>query len=224
MWTKICGIRDLATARAVAQLGPSAIGLNFYSKSVRSVDIETAAAIRLAIPVRVRAIGLFVNSPLQQVVEIVTGASLDQIQIHGDEPPEFLARLHELLPEKGLLRAWRVGGDGLRPWQQYFAECQRLSVPLVACLLDSQVAGSYGGTGSALDWAAIGQAYEEKSWPALVLAGGLNAGNVAQAIRESRCVGVDVASGVESSPGVKDLVLVKQFLTAAAVNDSAVLP
>ncbi len=213
MWIKVCGIRDVGTALAIAHLGADAIGLNFFAKSPRSVDRATATQIVNELPTHVEAVGLFVNHAIEDVLETAARCGLLTVQIHGDEPPEFLAQLQAARPEIKVLRAFRIGNEGCRDVATYLAECLRLRVCLAGCLIDAKVAGEYGGTGQTAPWDLIADQYHPARWPRLILAGGLTPTNVAQAIEKTAPFGVDVASGVESAPGVKDLDLVRQLIS-----------
>ena len=215
MWIKVCGLRDVETATAVADLGVDAIGLNFFAKSPRSVSREVAQQITAALPQHVESIGLFVNHSLDDVLMTATTCGLDCVQIHGDEPPEFLAQLKESNPQLKLLRAFRVGDEGCRDVADYLATCRQLGVCLSGCLIDAKVAGAYGGTGHTAPWDLLADQYDAARWPRLILAGGLNPSNVAAAIAKTQPFGVDVASGVESQPGLKDLSLVRRFVDEA---------
>ncbi len=218
-WIKICGICDVATAINVANQAPSAIGLNFFAQSPRAVMPIQAAEIVRRLGGSVSAlpptpIGLFVNHSLDEIEALVSQTGLSAIQLHGDESPEFLRELHERHPDWSLLKAYRIG-DSLRPVQEFVAECQQLNVPLAGCLLDARVAGTFGGTGQVAPWDLIAKDYDKQNWPPLILAGGLTPDNVAEAIQIVRPWGVDTASGVESSPGVKDGKLLARFVTEA---------
>lgn len=210
MWTKICGIRDVATALAVAQLGPQAIGLNFYSRSVRVVLPDVAAEIVRQLPSHVEPVGLFVNHTASEIRDICQRCGLRTIQLHGDEPPEFLAELAEFR----ILRAFRIGDAGLDETAVYLDRCRQLGVVPRACLADAKVAGAFGGTGQTAPWELLSDGWKAE-WPPLILAGGLTPANVSTAVRTVRPFGVDVAGGVESAPGQKDLELVKAFLIQA---------
>lgn len=214
MWIKICGITETATAERVAVLAPDAIGLNFYPKSPRHVSRDTARKIAINLPETIQAVGVFVNAEIAAIAETVADCRLTMVQLHGDEPPEFLARLRNAIPGVLLLRAWRMGTN-LADLEAYLAECGRLEVSLAGCLIDAKVAGSYGGTGHTPSWTVLRSDYLRDDWPPLILAGGLTADNVADGIRTIQPWGVDVASGVESSPGVKDLERVGRFIAAA---------
>lgn len=207
MWTKICGIRDVSTALAVAELGPQAIGLNFFEGSLRVVEVEVAAEIVRKLPERVEPVGLFVNHSLGDIRSICGPCGISLIQLHGDEPPEFLAELSEFR----IVKAFRIGESGLFEVADYLERCRTLGVRPWACLADAKVPGSYGGTGRVAPWEILRDQWNA-DWPPLILAGGLTPRNVADGIRVVRPWGVDVAGGVESSPGQKDLSLVQEFL------------
>jgi phosphoribosylanthranilate isomerase len=211
MWIKICGIRDVSTAREVARLGADAIGLNFYAPSPRCVSVETAAQIVAALPDSVEPVGVFVNHSLAEVRDICNRCRLRTIQLHGDESPQFAAELHELR----IIRAVRLDGPDLSSLAADLAACRTLSIELRAYLIESRVDGAYGGTGRLAPWDVLGIGWNASNWPPLLLAGGLTPENVADAIRRTRPWGVDVASGVEDAPGHKDLLRVEQFVRAA---------
>jgi phosphoribosylanthranilate isomerase len=215
MWVKICGIRDVPTARTVAECRPDAIGLNFHPPSPRFVELNAAKQIAKTIPEEVQTVGVFVNPPLCEIAAAAYGLRLDFAQLHGDESPEFLAEIHESLPMLRLIRAWRMGPEGLDEWSEYFDRCRELGVPIFACLLDARVEGIYGGSGKTVAWDVVAQDFQTESWPRLILAGGLSPGNIRQAIESVHPWGVDVASGVESSPSVKDCDLVREFIASA---------
>lgn len=211
MWIKICGVRDVDTAREIAKLGADAIGLNFYPPSPRCVTVSQAVAIAHSIRQQATAVGLFVNHSIKDIREICRNCELTTIQLHGDEPPEFLAELQDFQ----ILRAFRIGPEGLHPVLNYLARCDRLNVRPHGCLIDAAVPGTYGGSGVTVDWRQLAIEYAANSLPPLILAGGLTADNVAEAINIVHPWGVDVASGVEISKGVKDLKLVERLIQAA---------
>jgi phosphoribosylanthranilate isomerase len=209
--TKICGITNVDDARTVVQAGADAIGLNFYPRSKRCISAELARDIIAAIPPGIVKVGLFVNSPASEICRLFDQLGLDLIQLHGDEPPDYLPQL----APRPVMRAFRLGTEGLPPVVQYLDQCRELNALPTLTLLDSAVQGSYGGTGRTLDWNLASQYAIQPDMPPLVLAGGLTPGNVAQAIRTVRPAAVDVASGVESPPGRKDPALVESFVQAA---------
>ena len=145
MWVKICGIRDVATAEQIVSLKPDAVGLNFFAKSPRCVDRSVAAEISSSLPASVESVGLFVNHGLNDVLDTAQQCGLTMIQLHGDEPPEFLAELKGCSDDVRILRAFRVDNRGLADVAEYLAECRKLHVCLAGCLIDSRVDGEYGG-------------------------------------------------------------------------------
>jgi phosphoribosylanthranilate isomerase len=214
MWVKICGIRDVSTAERVASLRPDAIGLNFYENSPRRVSASVSLKITVELPDAVASVGVFVNHAVYQAAYIAREFGLTMIQLHGDESPEFAASLHEQLPAAKLIRAWRMG-ETLAELVEHLTECRNLAVPLAACLLDANVPGAFGGTGTQPPWDALRSGYRREVWPPLILAGGLSPENVGAGIAAVQPWGVDVASGVEASPGMKELARVERFVTAA---------
>ena len=208
---KICGITTVDDALAAARAGADAIGLNFYRQSPRSVEPETARRIVEVLPPGVVKVGLFVNASHEQVCLTFDQLGLDLAQLHGDEPPEFLRRLGE----RPVMRAFRVGEEGLGPVADYLQQCRRLDRMPRRVLIDSRTKGRYGGTGRVADWSMVAR-YPLHDWhPPLVLAGGLTPDNVAEAIRVVRPAGVDTASGVKSAPGRKAEALVELFVRQA---------
>ena len=196
---KICGLTTVDDALRCIEAGADAIGLNFWPRSPRHVDIPTARAIVQAAGDRAAMVGVFVDFNLKQVREILRETGVLWAQLHGDEPPELVA---ELLPT-----AYKAIGvkDGSA------IELAR-SYPGEHLLLDASVPGMPGGTGRTFDWEIAAAVAKERK---LTLAGGLNPDNVAEAIRVVNPFRVDVASGVEASPGKKDPAQVQAFITAA---------
>jgi phosphoribosylanthranilate isomerase len=208
---KICGITNRDDAQLVADAGGDAVGLNFFASSPRFIDFEAAGRIAAALPKNVAKVGLFVNATAATVCDAFDRLGLDLIQLHGDEPAEYLVQLGG----RPVMRAFRLGEEGLSPVTAYLAKCQALNAMPKLVLLDAKVPGEYGGTGKTTDWAVAADYAQRPGLPPLVLAGGLTPLNVAEAIRTVRPAAVDTASGVESSPGRKDPALVKAFIQAA---------
>ncbi len=210
---KICGITTADDARAVAAAGADAIGLNFFQKSPRFLPLEAARAVVDAVPAGVVKVGLFVNSTAREIVAAHDRFGLHLVQLHGDEPPEFLKELRRL----PVMRAFRMGDEGLPPILHYLERCRELDCLPRLVLIDAFREGCFGGTGATANW-TIARQYPVAAWhPPLVLAGGLTPDNVAGAITEARPRAVDTASGVESTPGRKDAALVKRFVESATV-------
>ena len=210
MWIKICGIRDIATARFLVEQGVDAIGLNFYHPSARSVTRAQAKEIADAVRGQVTIVGLFVNHSVAEVQQTIDEVGLDMLQFHGDEPPEFLAEF----PDFRIVRAFRMGAEGLAPVAEYLRRGRSLNALPWACLIDAAIPGQFGGTGHLVNWQELADKFHG-GWPPLILAGGLTPHNVDAAIRATHPWGVDVASGVESSPAVKDRDLITRFVSAA---------
>lgn len=208
---KICGVTRASDVAFIRDAGADAIGLNFYPQSKRFVSLEAAKPIAVAAGGFIK-VGVFVNSPAEEVCETFDALSLDLIQLHGDEPPEFLTHLGG----RPVLRVFRVGGDGLSPIAKYLDACRVLDVTPVGVLLDAHVPGEYGGSGAVADWARIVAERVLLHELPLILAGGLTGENVGQAITSVRPDGVDTASGVETAPGDKDQAKVKKFCEAAS--------
>ncbi|MBE0698807.1 MAG: phosphoribosylanthranilate isomerase [Anaerolineaceae bacterium] len=207
---KICGIRTLEEALAVIEAGADILGFNFYPSSPRyikpgdamrlTVRLETALREEMA---RISLVGVFVNAEPNYIHAVFRDCHLDNIQLSGDEPPEALEALGE--------RAFKV----LRPTteEELFDAVNRYPRRTLApaWLIDTYHPGLYGGTGEPVDWNLACTLAKQAP---IILAGGLRADNVAAALRQVHPWGVDVASGVESAPGVKDLQKVAAFVQA----------
>ncbi|HEX4130954.1 MAG TPA: phosphoribosylanthranilate isomerase [Pirellulales bacterium] len=208
---KICGVTNVADALAAAEAGADAIGLNFYAQSRRYVSPAEAAKIVAALPPAVSKIGVFVNSPVEEVRAIRESLGLDAVQLHGDETAHHLAALIDV----PTIKALRYGPGGLMMvYAQLMAYSQVQAAP-IAVLLDAYQPGEYGGTGQTFDWDHAAKYQLGARQPPLILAGGLTAENVAEAIARVGPAAVDTASGVESSPGHKDADKMRRFVTAA---------
>lgn len=214
---KICGIKTLSDAQAAVDAGADALGLNFYEKSPRYVSTEVAAEIAAGIAGAgqggVTLVGVFVNSSAERMNDIASRVGLHALQLHGDEPPALLGELDSRFR---IVRARRWSERGLQEVADDLQACAEQGGRRVdAVLLDAAVAGQFGGTGSTLPWAALRDYPQSLGETPLILAGGLNPENVGEAIRQVRPGGVDVASGVESSPGVKDHGKLRALVQAA---------
>jgi phosphoribosylanthranilate isomerase len=208
---KICGITTVQDMQRVVTAGADAVGLNLCPSSPRYVAADRALAIVDAVPDQIAKVGVFVNSPSDEILALGHALALDWIQLHGDEPPEFLGQLGD----RAVIRAFRCGPRGIEPVADYLDECRRQSRLPQAVLIDAHVPGQYGGTGQVVRW---DQVAEPRPWLLglpLILAGGLTPGNVATAIAAVHPAAVDTASGVEAAPGRKDPELVGQFVKQA---------
>jgi phosphoribosylanthranilate isomerase len=210
---KICGVTSVEDARMIAEAGADAIGLNFYPGSKRYVTPETAKRVAASLPPEVLRVGVFVNAPTEDIRQKAADVGLDLVQLHGDEPPEFVQTLVRAVALP-VLRAFRLGPQGARPIINYLQECAQRACQLEMILVEGEEPGSYGGTGKTFDWKAV-RSLSELGLTPVVLAGGLTPENVAEAIETARPAAVDVATGVESSPGRKDARLVRAFIQVA---------
>lgn len=209
---KICGITSVEDARAAIAAGTDAVGLNFYEKSSRYLAIDKAKEIS-AVCNEMTRVGVFVNASAEAIHDAVEQVGLDAIQLHGDEPPAFLAELNADLP---VIRARRLDAPGLASIAMDLQECEiQGSRRPEAVLLDAASAGQYGGTGHQLPWNDLSDYASYLGETPMILAGGLRPENVAEAIRIVHPNGVDVASGVESEPGVKCPEKMRLFVEAA---------
>lgn len=202
---KICGITNLEDALLAAELGADALGFIFYAKSPRSVAPEAAREIIRQLPPLVLTVGVFVNEEAALVRDLAARVGLDWVQLHGQEPPEYCRSLG-----RRVLKGFRIQNeDSLKELHDYRGAVQ-------AFLLDTYKKAQEGGTGETFDWQLAKQA---KEYGPIVLAGGLTAVNVAQAIKIAQPQAVDVASGVEAAPGKKDPEKLRAFF--AAVKDGS---
>jgi phosphoribosylanthranilate isomerase len=211
---KICGITTPADAKAAAESGADAIGLNFYRGSPRYITPERAAELGAELPNNVERVGVFVGLPATEILRIAHEARLTALQLHGDETPEAAAEVLQATRQPVFL-AIRCREPSLAGVAQYLARLAELSRLPDAILLDAYEPGSFGGTGLRLDWHAIDAERHHLGDMPLILAGGLKATNVAQAIASARPHAVDVASGVEAAPGQKDPAQVREFIRRA---------
>ena len=197
---KICGVTNVADALVAAQAGADMIGLNFYEQSPRCLSLATAAEISRALSPFVLKVGVFVNAPEDFILRVMGECSLNLLQFHGAEDSDFCTQF-------GLMsvKALRVrDAESLAALANFNTD---------AFLLDAYSPSGLGGTGEQFDWKlAVGA---KKFGKPIFLAGGLTPENVADAVKQVRPFAVDVASGVESSPGKKDHAKVKAFIQAA---------
>ena len=197
--SKICGITRIEDALAAAEAGADAIGFVFYAKSPRAVDVRQARAIIAELPPFVTTVGLFVNASRCELNEILEVVPLDLLQFHGDETPQDC---------EGYNRPW-IKALRVRPGDDLEAAC-RLYAGARGVLLDTYVPGIPGGTGEAFDWSLVPARLSKP----VILAGGLSAQNVGQAIAQVRPYAVDVSGGVEQAKGIKDAAKIEAFMQA----------
>ncbi len=202
---KICGIRTGAQAEAIIEAGADALGINFWPKSKRFIELDEALPWLNEIAGTVPRVAVTVNATDDELHRLHESGGLDWLQLHGDESPDRV----ESLIQQGLpvFRAMGVKDSAMLE--------SAATYPGTNLLLDAYAPIEYGGSGETMDWTLGAKAVQQ--WPErqIILAGGLVPGNVAAAVKQVRPAAVDVASGVESEPGVKDLGLVKAFIEAA---------
>ena len=200
---KVCGLTRVDEAVACAQAGARAVGCVFYPKSPRCLGEAAARDIRRALPAGVACVGVFVDETYETVMRIVGHTGITAIQLHGSEPPELVERLHRegLFVIKALFADRAPGFDkaGEYSGAVFLAECGRGALP--------------GGNAHAWEWSKAGPIGERHP---LIIAGGLDPTNAAQAVRAALPDAVDVSSGVETGPGCKDIRKVEEFIAAVA--------
>jgi indole-3-glycerol phosphate synthase/phosphoribosylanthranilate isomerase len=201
---KICGITNLEDALFAADHGADALGFNFYEKSPRYISPGKAADIAKHLPDSTLRVGVFVNEDLDKIISTVSTVGLDAIQLHGNEPPEFIQALRSRISQR-VIKVFRVSRD--------FNPEIVLEYDMDTIFLDAYSAAEYGGTGEIFDW-EIARRVQELG-PKIYLAGGLSPENVADAIRAVRPYGVDACSCLEREHGLKDNIKVKAFIEAA---------
>jgi phosphoribosylanthranilate isomerase len=202
MFVKVCGITRQEDAWLALKAGATALGFVFWPNSPRAITPECAAEIIAALPYGTNTIGVFVNQAADEIDHAVKTAGLTAIQLHGDEVPSLLPSLH-----RPVLRAVTVDGadEAIAVWPE-----------AVLLLLDAHDRVRRGGTGHVVDWgAAAGLARRRR----LVLAGGLDPGNVREAIEAVQPFGLDVSSGVEDAPGVKSVSKLTRFFESVRAAD-----
>lgn len=203
---KFCGITRVEDALAAAQLGVDAIGLVFTRRSKRFVELDQARAIRNALPPFVAAVALLMDDDAAWIADVIAAVQPDLLQFHGSESAEQCARFG-----RRYLKAVPMGS--VRDVLAYAQAHPHAN----GFLLDSHASGAAGGTGERFDWQRVPRDLHRP----LILAGGLDAGNVAEAIRIAQPYGVDVSSGIESAPGVKDLAKMQRFVAAVRAVERA---
>lgn len=206
---KICGIRDREAATVAAESGADAVGFIFVEGSPRFIEPEPAAEIMYTLPPMVSSVGVVRDLSVDDFCDVEQRCPCELMQLHGAESEKTVAACGP-----GIIRAIRFDpgtiGDELRRWSK---------LPEVGAVL---VDGSAGGEGECFDWAALAEAIRATPLPKpVILAGGLTPGNVGEAIRAVRPWAVDVSSGVESAPGVKDHEAIRAFCRAVREMDSA---
>ena len=196
MRLKICGITKVQQAIEIVNLGVDTLGFICVHKTPRYIEAEQIKSIIKELPNHVSTVGVFVNEEIKTIIEIINQTGLTAIQLHGEETPTHCQKLSEALPEIEIIKAFRYQN------QQSLADLDRYLSFIDTILLDAYQAGSYGGTGKQLNWEDLIDFRPSRPW---LLAGGLKPDNVIKALNTVPCDGLDLSSGVEISPGNKDI-------------------
>jgi phosphoribosylanthranilate isomerase len=206
---KICGLTRVEDARLAVESGAWAIGMIFHPDSPRHVDVERAAEVATAFRRRCEVVGVFVNTPLDDVLRTLDSVSLTMLQLHGDEGPSYCAEAGRRSGLKVMKAVRAKDVHAVRSLSAYKTDFH---------MIDAYVPGTYGGTGERFDWElAAGHPGDTP----LVLSGGLTAENVGEALAVAHPYAVDVASGVEASPGLKDPTRMQAFFEAVGAASAA---
>lgn len=198
LFVKICGITRAQDAELASGLGASALGFVFWPDSPRYIRAEEAKAIAASVPANVLKVGVFVDQPAEEVARIMDEVGLDVAQLHGHESPEFCRGLH-----RRIFKAVGLTDNGSVNVADFDPE--------VVLLVDAHDPSKFGGTGRTVNWES---ARDIAATRPTILAGGLKAANVKLAVRSVRPYGIDVSSGVESTPGIKDPHRLRAFFEA----------
>jgi phosphoribosylanthranilate isomerase len=201
---KICGVTRLEDALAAAELGAWAVGMIFYEQSPRACTLAEAERIGAALHRRTEVAGVFVNSSPAEIADFSDRVGLTLVQLHGDEGPAFCAEIARRTGARTIKAASVRGPGSLQDLERFHTDFH---------LLDGYAAGLRGGTGERFDWSLVAR---RKSKIPLIISGGLDAEHVGDAIAATRPYAVDVASGVEESPGIKDHDRMRAFFDATA--------
>lgn len=214
---KICGVTQVNDAMDAVNAGADAIGLNFYKQSSRFIDTRAARAIAQAVRQgrAVKLVGVFVNATVDYIADLVRECELDAIQLHGDESDSFAWQVADRTGVP-IIRAFALQKVGAESVVE-FCGLPEAKKHLAGVLIDSALPGQFGGTGVTADWGMVADLVKEleSSEIPVILAGGLNPDNVGMAIKTTGAAGVDVASGVESAPGIKLKDAIVRFVSTA---------
>ena len=209
MRVKICGITKPDQGKAIASIGANALGFICVPASPRYVTSQQILAVTELISDNVECIGVFANSTIAQIDQVVAEGGLTGVQLHGDESPDFCAQLRQVLPKVEIIKALRVKNS------QALEEANIYTSYVDTLLLDAYHPQQLGGTGKTLDWQTLREFKPKCSW---LLAGGLTTGNILEALSQVKPNGIDLSSGVERNPGDKDLDKVSQLFEQLKAN------
>ena len=211
MRVKICGLTKLDQAQEIVSQGANSIGFICVERSPRYINPKKIKAIAIALPANIDKVGVFANHSLTEIIEVVETAQLTSVQLHGGESPDFCDRLRQALSKDiELIKAFRIKtAASLQDIEQYTSKVNTL-------LLDAYHPQILGGTGHKIDWQDLEKFAPNLPW---LLAGGLNPHNINDALSRLKPDGIDLSSGVERSPGDKDLTKVSQLFQQLTINN-----
>ena len=207
MRIKICGLTRVDQAVAIADLGATDIGFICVKKSPRYITPENIKPIAIALPEKVGKVGVFANQTPEEIAAIAKTSHLSTVQLHSDESPEFCANIRELLPDVEIIKALRVRD------RQTLETAKAYETVVDTLLLDAYHPEQLGGTGHTIDWEDLQTFKPSIPW---LLAGGLKPENIQQALTQLQPDGIDLSSGVEDSPGQKNLQKVTELMSQVA--------
>jgi phosphoribosylanthranilate isomerase len=210
---KMCGTTNIGDAREAVSTGVDALGFIFVAKSPRNISVEKAKEIVACLPPFVDLVGVFIDRDMQEIVEIVREVGLSYVQLHGAEDSGYCRQVARMSAPCKVIKAFRIGPESRE------ADFAAYNDVVRGFLLDTYVKGQAGGTGQTFDWRLIEGLNLQRP---LILAGGLQPENILEAIRIVRPFAVDVNSGVEISPGIKDHTKLHQLVTQVRLADSGV--
>ena len=210
MRVKICGITKINQAKEIASLGASSLGFICVERSPRYITPEKIRAIVEDLPLAIDKVGVFANSSLTEITSVVGAGNLTTVQLHGTESPNFCARLRQAIsPNVELIKAFRIKtAASLQETSAYESVVDTL-------LLDAYHPQMLGGTGKTINWQDLQQFEPSLPW---MLAGGLTPDNITNALYSLKPDGIDLSSGVERSPGDKDLTKVARLFKQLIIN------
>jgi phosphoribosylanthranilate isomerase len=202
MRIKICGITQPDQGKAIAYAGATALGFICVPSSPRYVNVTQIQAVVEQLPDSTDKIGVFANSSIEKITQIIVDSGLTGVQLHGDESPEFCQNLRQFLPQVEIIKALRIRNA------EDFDKASTYSDSVNTLLLDAYHPQQLGGTGKTLDWIMLQEFSPSCPW---FLAGGLTPDNIVEALGQIKPSGIDLSSGVERAPGDKDLDKVAQL-------------
>lgn len=209
---KICGFTRRSDIEECIKEGVEIIGINFYEKSPRYVNLQEAKKLIENLPENVLKIGVFVNPDEKKLMEYTKILKLEGVQLHGNEPPSLIKKFKKTFPEKIVIKALRIKNkESLKKLKQYKPDF---------FLLDTYIEEIPGGTGKKLNYSLLEK--EKLPWEKIFLAGGITPENVREFLKKFTPYGIDVASGVEIAPGVKDIEKVRKLIKTVSTFSNRV--